>query len=131
MRLKLECPEDLEHAAALASWLGRPTVHDVVVLVPWLDPDERRRSAATIRRLFNDCGCAAGMAAFAVTAGVALGYQFAVGGWSWPSAGVGVLVAVAGGAVGKLLGLAWSRHRLRSLLLRMDGRGRPSMRHDP
>lgn len=127
MRLKLEWPEDLEHAAGLVSWLGRPSVHDVVVLVPWLDADEQRRSAASIQRLFNDCGCAAGMAAFAVTVGVVLGHQVAVGGWSWSSAGITLLVGVAGGAVGKLLGLAWSRHRLRSLLLRM-GRSRPSVR---
>ncbi|WP_233362184.1 hypothetical protein [Streptomyces sp. GMR22] len=127
MRLKLEWPEDLEHAAALASWFGRPSVHEVVVLVPWLDADEQHRSAASIRRLFNDCGCAAGMVAFAVTVGVVLGRQLAVGGWSWSSAGIALLVGVVGAAVGKLLGLAWSRHRLRSLLLRI-GRSRPIVR---
>ncbi|MEU1803652.1 hypothetical protein [Streptomyces sp. NPDC019937] len=127
MRLNLEWPEDLEHATALASWLGRPSVHEVVVLVPWLDADEQRRSAASIRRLFNDCGCPAGMAGFVVTVGVVLGHQLAVGGWSWPWVGFALLAGVAGGAVGKLLGLAWSRHRLRSLLLRI-GRSRPTVR---
>jgi hypothetical protein len=117
MRLTLEHPGDLEKAATLASWLGRPTVDEVLVRLPWLNADEREKSASAVRRLFNDCGCAAAAATFALATSALLTYWLVVAGWSWPHAGMTVLIGVAAGLGGKLLALAWSRHRLRALLL--------------
>ncbi|MFD5389254.1 hypothetical protein ACFWMG_30895 [Streptomyces sp. NPDC127074] len=117
--MTLERPADLKGAAALASWLDRPAVDEVVVRVPWLDADDRKDSAVMIRRLFNDCGCAAAATGFTLAASVFLVCQLAVAGWSWGSAGLAALAGVIAGTGGKLLALAWSRHRLRTLLLRM------------
>ncbi|MFI7245277.1 hypothetical protein [Streptomyces qinglanensis] len=125
MHLVLQRAEDLRRAAALASWLGRPTVDEVVVLLPWLGTGERGRSAETVRRLFNDCGCTAGIAAFTGAVSAFLVYRLAIapGVFPWPLFGVTVLLGVAAGVCGKLLGLAWSRRRLRGLLLRPSEAG--------
>ncbi|MEU3193321.1 hypothetical protein ABZ686_22410 [Streptomyces sp. NPDC006992] len=122
MHLVLEGAEDLRRAAALASWLGRPTVDEVVVRLPWLGTGDRGRSAESVRRLFNDCGCVAGTAAFTVAVSAFLVYRLTIasGVFSWPLFGVTVLLGVAAGVCGKLLGLAWSRRRLRGLLLRLS-----------
>jgi hypothetical protein len=120
MRLKLECLEDLKEATALASWLNRPSVREVVVLIPWLDADERERSAKALCRLFNDCGCAVATAAFAAAAGLVIILHPGSPGWSWASFGTAFVAGVAAGVVGKLAGLAWSRLRLRAWLRRMS-----------
>ncbi|MER5918262.1 hypothetical protein ABT124_50570 [Streptomyces sp. NPDC001982] len=121
MRLTLESLDDLKGAARLASWLGRPSVDEVVVRTPWLAAEEQDRSAKAIRRLFNDCGCAVGMAAFAIATAAVLVLQLPRHGWSWAPVGTALLVGVGAAVVGKLLGLAWSCLRLRALLRRMSG----------
>jgi len=117
--LKIECLDDLNRAAALASWLNRPSVDVVEVLLPWLDADEQARSAKIIRDLFNDCGCLWGAPAFVVSVAGVLVPQLVSRGWSWPAFGRAILVGVAAGFAGKLLGLAWSRWRLAMRIRRM------------
>lgn len=124
MRLQLECLDDLKRAERLASWLGRPSVNNVVVLLPWLDATERDRSARAIYRLFNDCGCAAATAAaFGSVAVAVLVLRLSGREFSWQLAGAMFVVGLAAAAAGKLAGLAWSRWRLRVRLRRMSGRG--------
>lgn len=116
MRLQLESHDDLFQAAALASWLDRPSVSEVVVTLPWLDTDERSSSAQAIRRLFNDCGCAVGSISAMATVAAVLLPQVLTRGWSWPAVGSAVGAGVAAAVAGKLAGLAWSRWRLRARL---------------
>ena len=122
MRLVLECSDDLERATALASWLNRPTVTEVVIRLPWLDEDERHRYASAIRRLFNDCGCAVAAAAFIAALAATLLTHVPERGWSWPLVGTSLVISITAALAGKLLGLACTRHRLRALLRRV-GRG--------
>lgn len=115
MRLTLETRDDLRRALALASWLDRPTVDAVEIRLPWLTAAERDRSAAEIRRLFNDRGCAAATVALVLTA-VVLAVLGADADWSWWGSGVATLLCLAAATAGKLLALAASRRRLRSRL---------------
>jgi hypothetical protein len=122
MRLVLESSDDLERATALASWLNRPTVTEVVVRLPWIDGDERHTYATAIRRLFNDCGCAVATAAFIAAVAASLLTPVVTRDWSWPLVGTSLVLSITAAVAGKLLGLAWTRHRLRALLRRV-GRG--------
>jgi hypothetical protein len=115
MTLDISTIADLDRATHLASWLQRPRVHAVLVELPWVPPDERRRVDRTAARYFNDCGCFWGMPAFVT---VLLTCQM----WApwfesrWLGFGVSLLVSVEGALAGKLAGLAWSRWRLTRLL---------------
>ncbi|NJC68611.1 hypothetical protein HC031_02560 [Planosporangium thailandense] len=115
----LESQEDVLQAAALASWLDRPSVSDVVVALPWLDTAERASSARAIRRLFNDCGCGVGSVAFVATVTAVVLPRVLSRAWSWPSLGTAVGAGIAAAVAGKLAGLAWSRWRLRTRLRRL------------
>lgn len=104
MHIEIAERTDLDRAGALVSWLRRPHVDRVVVTLAALDARERERSAEAIRRLFNDCGCTWSAVALVGAGGVALAAGRSV---------IGVaLTALAAAVAGKLLGLAWSRHRL-------------------
>ncbi|MEV6816443.1 hypothetical protein [Micromonospora sp. NPDC051296] len=112
MHIEIAGHADLDRAEALVSWLERPHLDRVTITLPGLDTTERERTAVTLRHLFNDCGCAWGLAALVVAGAGSL--------LAWPSGGRGIAVAVLGcllaAAAGKLLGLAWSRRRLLALL---------------
>lgn len=110
---------DLDRAAQLVSWLNRPAVDHIVVLLPGLDRFERHRSAKTLKFLFNDCGCIWGAPAFVATFSYVLATHIQANGFSWSilgySFGIGFCVAL----VAKLVGLAWSYWRLKVWFERM------------
>ncbi|MCM0676766.1 hypothetical protein NCC78_19050 [Micromonospora phytophila] len=111
MDIRIADSADLDRTEALVSWLRRPHVDGVAVTVPGLDAARRERSARQLRRHFNDCGCAWSALALvaAVTAALVLGPR---GG----AIAVAALGCLGAAVTGKLLGLAWSRRRLLTLL---------------
>ncbi|PZG16421.1 hypothetical protein C1I95_17700 [Micromonospora craterilacus] len=112
MHIEIADHVDLDRAEALVSWLERPHLDRVTITLPGLDTTERERAAVTVLRLFNDCGCAWGLAALVLAGTGALLVR--------PDGGQGIAGVVLAGllaaAAGKLLGLAWSRRRLLALL---------------
>ena len=112
MHIEIANHADLDRAEALVSWLQRPHLDRVTITLPGLTATERKNAAMALRRLFNDCGCAWGLAALtaAVVGSVLI----------WPGSGrplAGAVLGCLGAAVaGKLLGLASSRRRLLALL---------------
>ncbi len=119
MHLQLASRPDVDRALGLAGWLNRPGVRDVDLSLAGLDPAQRAQRAELIRRLFNDCGCAAGTVAFLAAAALALVIRVAGSGWDWRSLGLAAGAGVGAAVAGKLGGLAWSRHRLRTELRRL------------
>ncbi len=112
MHIEIADHADLDRAEALVSWLERPHLDRVIITLPGIGTTERERAAANLRHLFNDCGCAWGLAALVLAGAGSL--------LVWPSGARGVTGAVLGcllaAVAGKLLGLAWSRRRLLALL---------------
>lgn len=118
MQLILEDSSDIERAQSLASWLNRPRVEHVQVLLPWLNAGEQTRAARAIQYYLNDCGCLWGAAAFLLVLIPSVCAE------PWGSAGLrtaAVHLAVSLGAalVAKLAGLGWSSWRLKVLLSRL------------
>ncbi|HKA85995.1 MAG TPA: hypothetical protein VKD21_19170 [Acidimicrobiales bacterium] len=107
---------DIDAAYAKATWLGRSRVDSVTVALPGLDEGARADAATRVRRHVNDCGCLWGE--IAILLGVATI-------WLTPMALTVPTVLVVGlaGIAGKLLGLAWSRRRLRLELRRLAAGG--------
>jgi hypothetical protein len=108
MHIEIADRADLDRAETLVSLLRRPHLDRVTVTLPGLDATERERTAAIIRRLFNDCGCDWGALAL-VTAVVGV---LMVGPSGGPAVAAAVLGCLAAAVAGKLLGLSWSRRRL-------------------
>jgi hypothetical protein len=125
--LELRDRGDLERASALVSWLHRPSLDDVVVQLPWLSQHERARAASALRRLFADCGCLWGGAAFLLVTAAGL-VVTARGGLAAAELGVTVGAAIAAAFAAKLAGLAWSRWRLRVWLQRIGSTARGGTR---
>ena len=119
MTLVIEDAHDLDRTAELAASLARPTVGQVHVRLPWLDHDERARSASALTRLFNECGCLWGAPAFlSVLAWGALGAPWSSLGT--PAAlGLSMLLATSAGLAAVVSALVWSRWRLRVLLAQL------------
>jgi len=120
MTLYIHNIHDLKRAGRLASWLHRPSISSVEVGLPWLDGDEQRRVGKALTRHFNDCGCLWGAPAFI---GALLGC-LAWAPWQirqlWLEIGTSLLVATAAASTGKLVALAWSQWRLKTVLSRME-----------
>jgi hypothetical protein len=120
MTLHIHNIHDLQRAGRLASWLHRPSISSVEVGLPWLDEHERRRVGRVLTRSFNDCGCLWGAPAF-------IGSLLACLVWApwqirqlWLEIGVSLPLAVAAALTAKVIALAWSRWRLKTVLARMQ-----------
>ena len=122
MQLTISDSADLARARGLAAWLARPHVRAVVVTLPWLTDDERRRAALMLRASFNECGCTHGAIAFVA----ALGWTVRARPWGEGSLASGIAyvvsLSIAAAVAGKLAGLSWSWWRLRVLLSEMARR---------
>jgi hypothetical protein len=103
---------DIEAAFSEATWLGRSRVDSVIVALPGLTESARAEAAVRVRRHLNDCGCLWGE--IAMLMGVATIWLTPVA-LTVPT----VLVVCLAGVAGKLLGLGWSRRRLRLELRRL------------
>ena len=116
--LVLAGAEDLRRAHDAASWLGRPRVDHVLVALPWVGEPLRSIAGRRVRRHLNDGGGRAGELALgvAVLALWLVPSLLHVPRPGWPSVAVLLIVTAVGG---KLLGLAWSRRRLRGELRRL------------
>jgi hypothetical protein len=103
---------DIEAAYTDATLLGRSRVDNVIVALPGLTESARAQAAVRVRRHLNDCGCLWGE--IAILMGIATI-------WLTPVALTAptVLVVCLAGVAGKLLGLGWSRRRLRLELRRL------------
>jgi hypothetical protein len=123
MILRLLDQSDLRAAHRQASWLRRPAVQQVEIGEAFLDEQQRVRTAAALRRWFNDCGCGFGTAALLVTT-VALLLAL---GRTLPSLAVALVSGLVAALAGKVAALAWSRHRIRRTLRRIaDARAMPA-----
>ena len=112
----LSCEEDVAAAHAATGWRDRGRVERVVVDLPGMSPKVRAQAEQRIHRLRNDCGCLWGelgllVVLLGLTVGPAAGWVDGV----LPVSGCALAAAVGG----KLLGLAWSRRRLRVELGRL------------
>ena len=116
-RLTIRTRDDLQATAGMASWLRRPPVRDVIIDIPSIEDDVCRQAAKALRRHFNDCGCFWGAPAFLLAL---LALLFRGGAHTWTGVTASLGLALAAGAGGKLLGLAWSRSRLLAWLRRLD-----------
>ena len=108
MEIVLKSRGDIERIRPLVSWLDRPAIDHVVVLLPWLDGVEQRRLAKRFKFLFNDCGCLWGVPAFLAAFGWLLSTAIHTDGFSWITLGYAFLVGSVAAFAAKLVGLAWS-----------------------
>lgn len=102
---------EAERVAASFGWFSRPQLVSVDIAIEGVDDRRAAVLGDRIRRLSNDCGCVWGETA--LLCGLIFSWLVGIG-WGW---GVGVCAGAA--VVGKLAGLAWSRHRLVRLLRRL------------
>jgi hypothetical protein len=118
--LVLATQADVDRARRLARSSDRPDVDEVEVRLPWLTNSERAETERTLGRLYGDCACAWGAAAFLVTMVVSL-LVIPI-----PDLWVRLLAALALAAgsslAAKALGLRWSRWRLVALLDRLHAK---------
>jgi len=114
--LIFQTAEDLEVLHRRGSFKRRAIL---LLRIPGIESNQRRRWEALLNTRFNACGCATG-AAFALLAFVIVViWQFRHGGWSithWPAFALrAMLASMLGGAGGKTVGKAvshWDLSRL-------------------
>jgi hypothetical protein len=91
----------------------------VVLEIPQLLPDQSLLWQERLNRRFSECGCTAGGITALLGLVGAVVWQFSHSGWSvssWPGFLIrAVLLMLAGGFVGKLMGIERARWQIRTL----------------
>jgi hypothetical protein len=116
MRIAIASPNDIAATKSRVSWLNRPTVDSVEVLLPTLTADDAKLVAKKIRNYFNDCGCIWATAGFLAAIAVMIPMNPLTDGAGIAQVACVILAPVLVAVALKFTSLAWSYRQLRVLL---------------
>ncbi|MEA3204008.1 MAG: hypothetical protein QOI63_1688 [Thermoplasmata archaeon] len=113
-------PLEIRDVEALARFRKAPRASraPLVVALPGMTAEEQAAAGARLAAQRGACGCAAGAvtltAAVVGAAAWSVGHFHTLSGLALQGLPITLAAGLAGAGLGKLAGLAWSRHRLRA-----------------